>query len=199
MGQPAEKRREEATYADLVAAPKHMVAEIINGTLRTHPRPASPHAFASSELTYELVGPFQRGKGGPGGWWILDEPELHLPNPAARLEKDIVVPDLAGWRKERMPRVPRVAHFTLAPDWICEVLSPSTEAEDREEKMPIHARAGVRWAWLLDPIRLTLEVLVLGKDGLWGPATVYRDSARTRAVPFDAVEIDLAALWTDLQ
>jgi hypothetical protein len=198
MGQPAGKPR-ETTYADLVAAPKHMVSEIINGTLRTHPRPASPHAFASSELGYELVGPFQRGKGGPGGRWILDEPELHFPNPAVRIGKDVVVPDLAGWRKERMPRVPRVAYFTLAPDWICEVLSPSTETEDREEKMPIYARVGVRWAWLLDPIAQTLEVFVLGKDSLWGQPTTYRDSARVRPVPFDALELDLAGLWIDLQ
>ena len=195
MGQPAEKI--EATYEDLIAAPKNMVAEIINGTLRTQPRPASPHAFASSELGFELVGPFQRGKGGPGGWWILDEPELHFPNPAARSGKDVVVPDLAGWRKSRMPRVPRVPFFTLAPDWICEVLSPSTETMDREEKMPIYAREGVKWAWLVDPIAKTLEVFVLGNHGWEGTAT-YRDTDRVHAVPFDAVEIDLAALWTDL-
>lgn len=195
MGQAAEQ---QATYEDLVAAPRNLVAEIINGRLRTHPRPASPHAFASSGLGGELFGPFQQGRGGPGGWWILDEPELHFPNPSVRSGKDIVVPDLAGWRKTRMPRVPRVPFFTLAPDWICEVLSPSTETEDREEKMPIYARAGVRWAWLLDPIKKTFEGYVLGQNG---QPMSFRDAAVgravVRAVPFDAIELDLSALWTD--
>jgi hypothetical protein len=198
MGHPAEKQR-EATYADLEAVPAHQVAEIINGTLRTHPRPASPHAFASSELGYELVGPFQRGKGGPGGWWILDEPELHFPNPAVRSGKDVVIPDLAGWRKERMPRIPRVAHFVLSPDWICEVLSPSTETEDREEKMPIYAAHGVCWAWLLDPIAKTLEVFRLSNDRQWARPTTYRDVSLVRAVPFDAHELDLTQLWSSLE
>src|SRR5688572_17440640 len=143
MGQPAEKLR-RATYADFDAVPPNRVAEIINGELRTTPRPAPPHAEAASVLGGELHGPFRKGIGGPGGWRILDEPELHL-------QADILVPDLAGWRRGRMPHLPQTAYFELPPDWVCEVLSPSTEAVDRADKMPIYAREGIPYAWLLDP------------------------------------------------
>ena len=112
-------RRGRATYQDVLDAPAHLVAEIIGGTLHAHPRPAMPHALASSHLSDELVGPYGKGRGGPGGWWIVFEPELHL-------GEEIVVPDLAGWRRERMPEYPQTAYATLAPDWACEVLSPST-------------------------------------------------------------------------
>ena len=108
-----------ATYQDVLEAPAHGVAEIVDGTLYTHPRPAMPHALASSRLGFDLGGPFDRARGGPGGWWIIDEPELHL-------GEDILVPDLAGWRRERMPDYPETAYVTLAPDWVCEVLSAST-------------------------------------------------------------------------
>ena len=196
MGQPAEKLR-QATYADLEAVPAHQVAEIINGMLYAMPRPAPPHANASSVLGIEIGGPFQRGKGGPGGWWILDEPELHFPTPLAKEGKDVVVPDLAGWPRQRMPKLPETAHFTLAPDWICEVLSPSTERLDREEKMPIYAREGVRHAWLVDPIARTLEVYTLGDRRRWGAAGLHRDNALVRLAPFDVIELDLGALWLD--
>jgi len=145
MGLPAEKRL-PAVYADLEAVPAHLVAEIINGELQTLPRPAPKHAKTASFLGGELHGPYHKGLGGPGGWIILDEPEIHL-------GPDVLVPDLAGWRVERMPELPDAAYFTLPPDWICEVLSPSTEAVDRADKMPIYAREGVRHAWLLDQIR----------------------------------------------
>src|SRR5688572_5797091 len=161
MGLPAEKNR-RATYADLEAVPAHLVAEIINGELRTLPRPAPKHARASSRLGVRLGGPFDLGEGGPGGWSILDEPELHL-----GLEQDVLVPDLAGWRLERMPKLPETAYFELPPDWVCEVLSPSTEADDRVDKMPIYAREGVRHVWLIDPILQTLEVFVLVAERRW--------------------------------
>jgi len=183
-----------ATYADLEAVPANKVAELIRGTLHVRPRPASPHAFASSRLGRRL-GPFDDDPSGPGGWWILDEPELHFPDPTAPGEIDALVPDLAGWRRERMPKMLRVAAFTLAPDWICEVLSPSTEDVDRDEKMPIYAREGVRHAWLIDPIAQVLEVYTLGADGRWNEATIYRGAEVVRAVPFDAVDLDLTALW----
>jgi len=194
MGQPAEKQR-RATYADLEAVPPNKVAELIRGTLHVFPRPAPRHARASSGLGAELTGPFDHGKGGPGGFWILDEPELHFPDPMAPGEIDALVPDLAGWRRERMPELPETAYFALAPDWICEVLSASTEGVDRDEKMPIYAREGVRHAWLVDPIQRTLEVYVLGADRRFGPAVVHRDAARVRVEPFDAVELDLSVLW----
>ncbi len=113
-----------ATYEDLLKVPRHLVAEIINGRLVTHPRPAPKHALAYSSLGDELVGPFHKGRGGPGGWWILDEPELHL-------AADILVPDRAGWQRKRLPELPQTPYFQLAPDWVCEILSPSTARGDR--------------------------------------------------------------------
>jgi Uma2 family endonuclease len=189
MGDPAKRR---ATYEDVLAAPPHVVAEVVAGVLHTQPRPAAPHTLASSVLGGELLGPFSRGRGGPGGWFILDEPELHLGN-----EPDIVVPDLAGWRRERMPRFPREnAFFTLAPDWLCEVVSPSTQAFDRGEKMDIYAREQVQFAWLVDPLAKLLEVFRL-KGDKWLRLGTWRGDARVRAEPFDAIELELGALWEE--
>ncbi|AKT41116.1 Uma2 family endonuclease [Chondromyces crocatus] len=192
MGHLAEKRPAPATYADLEAVPPHLVAEIVDGVLHTLPRPAPAHAHASSELVFELSGPFGHGRGGPGGWRILMEPELHL-------GADVLVPDLAGWRLDRMPRLPRAAHFTQPPDWICEVLSPSTSAYDRAEKLPAYAAAGVSWAWLLDPLLHSLEVFHIGPRERWVLEHVFRGEAAVHAAPFDAIALDLAALWPDLE
>src|SRR5580698_2703959 len=153
MGDPASKR---ATYEDVLKAPSHVVAEVIEGVLSTHPRPASLHAQAATTLGEELGPPFKRGKGGPGGWVILYEPELHL-----GAEPDILVPDLAGWRRETMPVMPDAAFFTLRPDWVCEVISPSTRRHDRHGKMPIYPREGVTHVWLIEPTDRTLEVYAL--------------------------------------
>jgi len=188
MGEPA---RRKATYADILAAPLHLVAEIIAGELRLHPRPAKPHAAAASAIGEELGPPFKRGRGGPGGWIILDEPELHL-------GEDVIVPDLAGWRRERMPTLDDEPYFTLAPDWVCEVLSPKTARADRAEKLPIYALACVGHVWLVDPRARTLEVLRRQEDK-WLIADVFKDDARVRAEPFDAIELDLAVLWADVQ
>jgi Uma2 family endonuclease len=178
-----------ATYADLESLPPHKVGEIVGGVLIVSPRPAFPHAAAASALGEELGPPFKRGRGGPGGWILLDEPELHL-----GAGPDVLVPHLAGWRRERMPEMPDVPFATVAPDWICEVLSPSTEAVDRGDKLPIYAREGVLHAWLVDPILRTLEVLRLDAGG-WCIVGTSRDHAKIRAEPFDAVELDLAVLW----
>lgn len=189
MANPA---RNAATYADVLAAPRHMVAEIIAGDLHLFPRPAPRHAVAASALGEELGPPFKRGRGGPGGWMILDEPELHL-------SADILVPDLAGWRIERLPTVPQdEAYFTLAPDWVCEVLSPPTIKVDRAEKLPSYARERVAHVWLVDPSLRTLEVLKL--DGTtWRLLAVHRDDARVRAEPFDAIELELGVLWAGVE
>jgi Uma2 family endonuclease len=184
MADPARKR---ATYEDVLNAPPHVVAEVLFGALYTHPRPAGPHARAASVLGMDVGGPFDRGRGGPGGWVILDEPELHL-------GEDILVPDLAGWRRERMAEVPASAYFSLAPDWICEVLSRSTQALDRADKMTIYAREGVRHAWLVDPTARTLEVYRLQATE-WLRVGTWRDDAAVRAEPFDAIELELGALW----
>ncbi len=184
MGDPVKRR---ATYEDLLGVPKNMIAEIIDGNLVTQPRPASLHARAASRLGIELGNPFDRGKGGPGGWILLDEPELHL-------HGDVIVPDLAGWRRERMPELPDAAAFELAPDWVCEVLSPSTAATDRAEKMPIYARERVAHVWLVDPVAKTLEACRL-EGGRWVLPGTWRDDAKVRVEPFDAHELELAGLW----
>ncbi|WP_044238253.1 Uma2 family endonuclease [Chondromyces apiculatus] len=191
MGQPAEKQPRPATYADLEAVPAHLVAEIIHGVLHTFPRPATPHATAASVLGMDLGGPFHRGRGGPGGWHIFDEPELHL-------GEDVLVPDLAGWRRERVPQMPRAAFITLTPDWVCEVLSPSTATHDRKLKMPVYAAAGVTWLWLINPTERLLEVFHLNARKLWEREQVFSHDDLVRAVPFDAIELELSALWEGL-
>jgi len=184
MTSSAEKR---ATYADLLAVPADKIAELIDGVLYTQPRPASPHTYAVSGLSADLANPFQRGRGGPGGWVILFEPELHL-------AEDVLVPDLAGWRRERMPEVPNAAGFTLPPDWVCEALSPSTAGRDRTVKLDVYRREAVTHVWFLDPAAETLEVLRLDGDG-YRIAATFAGSTKVRAEPFDAVELDLAPLW----
>ena len=164
-----------------------MVAEIVDGELFASPRPRPRHSVAASVLGAQLNPPFHLGRGGPGGWWILFEPELHF-------GEDVLVPDIAGWRRERLPAVPDEAHFTLAPDWICEVLSPHNERHDRVRKMPVYAREGVSHAWLVDPIDRTVEVLRL-EAGQWSAVRTYRGDEIVRAQPFVAVEIDLLPLW----
>lgn len=181
--------RKPATYADLEALPAHVVGELIAGELYASPRPAAPHAVAASVLGVELGGPFHLGRGGPGGWVILSEPELHF-------GQDALVPDLAGWRRERMPRVPRTAAFTLAPDWLCEVRSPSTAALDRTIKLPVYAREGVRHVWFVDPDARTLEVFRLEGTRYLTLAT-HTGSVRVRAEPFEALELELAPLWDE--
>jgi Uma2 family endonuclease len=184
----ADAAAKHATYADIEALPDTVVGELVGGVLYTQPRPAPPHALAATVLAGELGGPYHRGRGGPGGWWVLLEPELHL-------GEDVLVPDLGAWRVERMGELPAEASFTLAPDWVCEVLSPSTAAVDRAVKMPAYARAGVHAAWLVDPILRILEVYL--RDGhTWRVEHVYRDAGPVRPPPFDAVDLPLEALWS---
>lgn len=190
MAQRAPERR-DVLYERYKAVPPHQHAEIVRGTLYVMARPAPKHASAASMLGVEIGGPFQRGRGGPGGWWILDEPEIHF------LEKEPVVPDLAGWRVERMPELPETAYFTLWPDWICEVLSPSTAKLDRDEKLPLYAEQGVPHVWLVDPIAKLLEVHILDADERrWGEVRIHQGTDVVRAAPFDAIELELAALWS---
>lgn len=184
----ADSPKRRATYEDLVAAPAGLIAEIIDGTLVTQPRPAPPHARAASILEVELGGPFDRGKGGPGGWVLLFEPELHIRG------GHVLVPDLAGWRRERMPALPSGSAFELPADWVCEVLSPSTAATDRVAKMPIYAADRVSHVWLVDPILRTLEVHRLDGD-TYRVTGAWHGEVAVRAEPFDAIELELGALW----
>lgn len=177
-----------ASYQDILALPEHLVGELLGGELHTHPRPAPRHARAYSALGYRIGGPFDGGIDGPGGWWILDEPEVHL-------GRDVVVPDLAGWRRERLPTLPETAWFELAPDWVCEILSPATARTDRAIKMPIYARAGVQHLWLVDPDARTLEVYARQDDDHWLLLTTLKDDDPVCQPPFDAVTFALDSLW----
>ena len=178
--------RRRATYRDVLEAPPHMVAEIVAGTLHTHPRPSPRHAYAYSALGVKIGEPFGYG-GGPGGWWILNEPELHLAD-------DVLVPDIAGWRRERMAALPDTAFFTLAPDWVCEVLSPSTRTLDRRGKRPVYAREGVRHLWFVDPAARSLEAFAL-RGGGWALIAALRDDDTVSVPPFEAAPFSLGALW----
>ncbi len=183
----AEVTDKPATYADIEALPPNVVGEILYGQLVTHPRPSPAHAFASSSLGGELVGPFQRGLGGPGGWYILDEPEIHLGD-------HVVVPEMTGWKKERMSRLPDTAAFHMRPDWVCEFLSPSTQRHDKGDKRDIYAEFGVPYLWFVNPIQQILKVFRLkGRDWIAGP-TYFADDP-VQAPPFDAVTFSLGHLW----
>lgn len=184
-----EAARKRATYEDVLAVDPRKVAQVVDGVLYTQPRPSLLHAQVTTELTSTLNPPFRHGRGGPGGWIFLIEPELHLgPEP------DILVPDLAGWRRSRMPRVPAQPYHTLAPDWLAEVLSPSTARFDRGLKLPVYASEGVGHAWLLDPIARTVEVLRLDGVGYRLVGTWGGDED-ARLEPFEDVTIELRSLW----
>ena len=179
-----------ATYAELVALPEQLVGEIVDGELYASPRPAFLHAAATSALLGNLSSTFgHAGSGGPGGWVILVEPELHL-------GKQVMVPDLAGWRRERMPLLPDVAFSELEPDWVCEVSSPSTAILDRQRKMPRYVAAGVLHLWIVDPIAQMLEVFQAdGGAKHWILLATHSGADIVRAAPFQAIELDLARLW----
>lgn len=184
MASTAERR---ATYQDVLNAPDDVVAELLGGMLYTHARPAGPHTEAASVLVMDIGSAFHRGRGGPGGWFILVKPELHLGD-------DVVVPDLAGWRRERLGAVPKTPAITVHPDWVCEVLSPSTALVDRRVKLKLYAREQVSHVWLLDPVVRSLEVYRLDGDGYRAVGT-WGDTDVARLEPFAAIELELAALW----
>lgn len=176
-------------YQALLELPQNQVGEIIAGRLYSQPRPAGKHALVASSLGFELGPPFSRGRGGPGGWWILDEPEIHFVR-----DTEVVVPDLAGWRRERMPEVPEDHRFLVAPDWVCEILSPSTAKKDRGLKLPLYARYGVAHVWLIDPLLRILEAFEL-RDGEWTLLGVRQDDETVSMAPFQAAAFRLSDLW----
>ncbi len=179
--------RKKAAYEDLCKLPDNMVGEIINGELVSTPRPRPEHVLITSSLGGELGPPYQFGRGGPGGWWILDEPELHL-------GEHVLVPDLAGWRKERMPEMPKEAWFSIPPDWVCEVLSPSSAGRDCIEKAPIYAEHGVKYMWLLQPEHRRLEIYSLAR-GRWTLVAKHTEEEKVRGAPFGELQLDLSLLW----
>lgn len=176
-----------ATYQDVIDAPPHKVAEVMDGELHLHPRPAPVHSLSSSMLGGSLAPHFGTRDGTPGGWWILDEPELHFGD-------DVLVPDLAGWRRGRMPDLPEQNYFTLPSDWVCEVLSPSTRKMDLGTKRAIYAREGVAYLWFVDPTARMLEAFAL-RDNFWVVIETVTGDAEVSLPPFDAISFSLADLW----
>lgn len=183
----SERAKRGADYADVVAAPDDRIAELVFGDLWLSPRPSVRHANATSLLAADLSEAFHRGRRGPGGWWIWFDPELHL-------RGDVMVPDIAGWKRDRLPELPDGVGIELAPDWLCEVLSPATEKFDRHGKLPRYAEEGVDHLWLIDPIERRLEVFGRA-DRAWTLIEEHRGDAIVVAPPFEAVAIELAPLW----
>lgn len=176
-----------ATYADIEALAPNIVGEIAFGVLHTHPRPAPRHAVASSILGYHVMGAFQFGNGGPGGWIFMIEPELHL-------GPHVLVPDIAGWRRERLPKLPETAFLETSPDWVCEVMSPATQRFDRTDKLAIYAAFSVGHCWYVDPLAKTLEVFAL-TNSKWLIAATFKDADPVNAPPFEAHTFALNVLW----
>lgn len=179
-----------ATYDDLLALPEDVRAEVLSGEVVASPAPLPRHSKVQGAARRFLGGPFDDddGRGGPGGWWIFVEVDVALG------AHDIVRPDLAGWRRERLPRPGAVRPIHVIPDWVCEVLSPATAARDRVTKRALYARAGVLHYWLIDPAARVLEALAL-RDGTWIDVGSYDDTSTARIAPFDAIELDVGRLF----
>jgi Uma2 family endonuclease len=181
--------RTSSLYEAIEALPEGITGEIIGGQLHTQPRPSGPHALASSNLGVDLGSRYSRGRGGPGGWWIIDEPEIHFIR-----DTEVLVPALAGWRRERMPKPPEDQRFEIVPDWVCEILSPATASKDREIKMPAYAGHGVRYAWLVEPQGQTLEAYEL-QGGAWVLLAPYEGEDSVQSAPFQEAGFRVADLW----
>ena len=192
MARPQEQfevQEGKATYQDVIDAPENMVAELIDGELHLMSRPERPHTYAGSVLGGLLVPSFMLGRGGPGGWHIIDEPELHLIR-----DTRVLVPDLAGWKLETMPEFPESHRDAAMPDWVCEILSPSTSKVDLDVKAPLYAQAGIGHLWLIDPLAKTLQAFELRK-GRWAQIADLKDADTVCVPPFDAIDFDLSELW----
>jgi len=176
-------------YEQLLSLPENLTGEILNGGLHTQPRPSGRHGLAESVLGMRIGPPFGFGEGGPGGWWIIAEPEVHFVR-----DSEVAVPDLAGWRRERMLTVPEDHRFEVVPDWLCEILSPTTAKKDRVVKLPLYARYGVPHVWLVDPLVQTLEAFEL-QQGRWTLIAALKDDEPVAVPPFDAIAFSLADLW----
>jgi Uma2 family endonuclease len=177
------------TLADLEALPPGEKGEIIEGVLYTMTRPRGLHQHAAAGVTADLRGPFDRGRGGPGGWWILPEPGIELPGTPE------IAPDVAGWRRERLPELPGDAPIRVVPDWVCEILSPSTRRHNLLVKKPYYAKIGVKHHWLVDLDARTIAAYRL-QDGLWVELGTYGDEREARIEPFADVSLDVASWWT---
>jgi len=179
----------QSLYDELCRLPEGVTGEILAGELHVQPRPSGRHGLAGRALNVDLGGPFDFARGGPGGWWIIPEPEVHFVR-----DTELAVPDLAGWRRERMPAVPDGHRFEVVPDWVCEILSPATQRRDRAVKLPLYGRYGVPYAWLVDPDAHTLEAYELS-EGRWTLIATLQEDDLVRVPPFDAIEFALSDLW----
>ncbi|MFW7379330.1 MAG: Uma2 family endonuclease [Oligoflexus sp.] len=185
--------KQYASYEDILNAPDNVQAEILNGELHTHPRPSPKHSRSITKLSAELSGPFDKGSGGPGGWIFLVEPELWLSSEAGS-RGNYLVPDIAGWKRERFVHDESKNGIEVPPDWVCEVLSPGTMVHDRVRKMPIYSSFSIPFIWLVDPAAKLLEAFELS-DSKWSLIGSFAGKDKVKALPFEAFEFDLAALW----
>ena len=186
----ASPQRKPATYADLLALPEDARGEVLGGEIVASPAPLPRHSKVQRAVGRFLGGPFDDddGHGGPGGWWIFAEVDVALG------PHDIVRPDLSGWRRERLPRPGNARPIDVVPDWVCEVVSPSTAARDRVTKRNLYPQRGIPFYWLIDPEARVLEALSL-RDGVWVEVGVFDDTANARIAPFDAVELAVGRLF----
>lgn len=189
MSQAKKVKNYNDLYKELCNLPNHVIGEILHGQLVISPRPAPAHARASSKLGGKISEPFDSGRGGPGGWWIIDEPEIHL-------KETVIVPDLARWKRDHLPKLPDKAYFEVAPDWVCEVLSPLTARYDRISKRKIYAENNVSHYWIIDPANKTLETSALNNKD-YGLANVFGGDDKVSAPPFEAIELLLTDLWME--
>lgn len=196
----AARIKEHAAYEDLLRAPENMVAELVDGELYTWPRPRGTHGRAAMNIATAINIRYGQGSGGIGGWWIIGEPELHFPADRAVRDrgrargKQIVVPDIGGWRVTRMPLPPSSHVFDVVPDWVCEIISPSTKRFDWGKKLALYASNGVPWAWYVDVDDRQLHVMQL-VNGEWVIKHIYAGNDVVRAEPFPDAEIDLEWVW----
>lgn len=179
-----------ATYDDLLALGEDVRAEVIAGSIHLAPSGLPEHGHATGSIAHFIGGPFDRddGYGGPGGWWIFLELDVRLSL------HNIVRPDLCGYRRDRLREPWGKRPLDLAPDWVCEILSPSNAAHDRVTKAALYAQHGVPFFWLLDPAERVLETFTL-RDGLWMRTGSFDDTATARIVPFEAIELDIGRLF----
>lgn len=179
-----------ASYADLRALPDGVKGEVLGGDIVTEPAPLPQHSNAQGAARSLLGRPLHDddGRGGPGGWWIFVEVDVALG------PHDIVRPDISGWRRERLVRPGKVRPIDVVPDWVCEVVSPSSAARDRVTKRNLYARCGIPFYWLIDPEARVLEALAL-RDGVWVETGVFDESATARIAPFEVVELEVGRLF----
>jgi len=186
---PSEILKQQTLYESLEALPEGLTGELLNGQLYAHPRPSNRHAYVVSRLDRSVGRGYGDGSDGPGGWWILIEPEVHFVR-----DTEVAVPDLAGWRRERMPYLPEGHRIEVVPDWVCEILSPSTASSDSEVKMPLYAHYGVSYAWLIHPLEHTLEAYRRDASA-WVGIGRFADADQVTVPPFEAINLDLGTFW----